>query len=276
MPLCLGAMGSGKWLCVAFGLAFAIPGFVFSTTGSTEPEQTAASARPFVTDRYVGSKAKQQLEKDYERACRKVLAKAFNLKRICGFEFEAPNTFLEAFGVIPSRFGPSNTELDAVFVVPAAEASAPPVVPYPSADDWEVFMLGPGGWTDADTQVWGSHTEPRLIVAEVSRPAGQLEAKLKQLKARSVLFNHWRTRFQVVLVIVVNGPDQAFRKAQQDVRTSSFNVTIVHWKDQVVQSWKAEGRAEERDRLTRKAAKMGLQPEQLRQLFDEQGDEESD
>ena len=183
MPLCLGAMRSGKWLCVAFGWAFAIPGFVFSSTGSTEPEQTAASARPFVTDRYAGNKAKQQLDKDYKQACRKVLAKAFNLKKICGFEFEAPNTFLEALGVIPSRFGHSNTELDAVFVVPAAEASAAPVMPYPSADDWEVFMLGPGGWTDADTQVWGSHTEPRLIVAEVSRPAGQLKAKLKQLKA---------------------------------------------------------------------------------------------
>ncbi|CAE7751713.1 HERC1 [Symbiodinium sp. CCMP2456] len=94
-------------------------------------------------------------------------------------------------------------------------------------------MLGPGGWTDADTQVRGSHTEPRLIVAEVSRPVGQLKAKLKQLKARLALFNHWRTRFQVVLVIVVNGPDQAFRMAQQDVQTSSFNVTIVHWNDQV-------------------------------------------
>ncbi|CAE7037781.1 HERC1 [Symbiodinium sp. CCMP2592] len=273
-------MGSGKWLCVAFGLAFAIPGFVFSSTGSAEPEQTSATARPFVADRYVGKKAKQQLEKDYKQACRKVLAKAFNLQQICGFEFEAPNTFLEAFGVIPSRFGDSNTELDAVFVVPATEASAAPVEPYPSADDWEVFMLGPGGWTDAHTQVWGSHTEPRLIVAEVSRPAGQLKAKLKQLKARLALFDHWRTRFQVVLVIVLNGPDQAFRKAQQDVQTSSFNVTIVHWKDQVVQSWKAEGiaegKAQERDRLTRKAAKMGLQPEQLRQLFDEQGDEQSD
>ena len=44
----------------------------------------------------------------------------------------------------------------------------------------------------------------------------------------------------------------------------------------MIQSWKAEGRAEERDRLTGVAADMGLQPEQLRQLFDEQGDEESD
>ena len=173
--------------------------------------------------------AKQQLEKDYEEACRKVFAQAFNLQKIRGFEFEAPDTCLEAFGVIPSRFGVSNTALDAVFVVPATEASAAPVVPYPSADDWEVFMLGPGGWTDAHTQAWGSHTEPRLIVAEVSRPAGQLKAKLQQLKARLALFNHWRTRFQVVLVIVLNGPDQAFRMAQQDVQTSSFNVIIVHW-----------------------------------------------